>query len=302
MDPSTKVEFNSWPVEATGRSSEPRKRYTYIAIAAISLLCLSMGYLFALYYERDEIDPGSLVLCSAIFVAGFLAIMVPSIVYLRVYNPFWTVLLFGISLGLLFLLVSHKFLITKHKKTLSDDFVAREAFSAYVSAGLLEEIVKTVTYLVPIILCKQYRTVYDLAYFAICSGCSFATLENLTTAYYGPTTAFHRFLWCTATHSSDCLVGALILAHIKTKDLGHIRWILYPLVLIIPVTLHGSYDFVIFLSDDKEMDWLRFLSVLIGGISLFVTACLFWPYRRAAQPKSDVIVIVPSQSALYPVV
>lgn len=291
MNSPHKGAFIAWPVLTTGNMNSRSRRSTLITIGALALICLSMGYLFSLYYDRDKIDVGSLILCSAISAAGYIVILVPPVLCLRVYNPFWTCIQFVISMGLLFLLISHKFIITKHKSSLSEDFVAREAFSAYVSAGLLEEVVKTVTYMVPILLCKDLRCVYDLAYLAICSACSFATLENLIAAYKGPSNALQRFLWCTATHTSDCLVGALILAHIKTKDLGKVRWVLYPLILIVPVILHGSYDFVIFLGDDEGMEWLRFLSIIIGGISLILAAGLFWPFRRAAQPREEVIIV-----------
>jgi RsiW-degrading membrane proteinase PrsW (M82 family) len=294
-----------WPVLQRTESSVTRKKLFFLVIAVWCVLCLSMGYIFALYYRRGpDLDIGGLVLCSGISVVGFLAVLIPPTLYLRVFNPLWTAVTFLISTGLLFLLVSHKVLVTKHIKDLSKDHIARDAFSAYISAGLLEEIVKLLTYLVPVILSNQYRTVYDLCYLSMCSGSTFATLENLTTAYYGTSTSLQRFLWCTATHTSDCLSGALILAHIKSRDLGSWRWICYAGVLLVPCALHGTYDFVIFVGeDDTDLEWLRFLSILCGVISLCLCFALFLPFRRALAKKSGSMVSFPCHSSTnYPLV
>jgi RsiW-degrading membrane proteinase PrsW (M82 family) len=276
-------EGERWPIFPLGKASRGEKRAVYVIIAIMSIFCLSMGYIFSLYYKRPDTDVGMLFLSSAISVSGFVAVLIPPIIYLRVYNPFWTVLCFLMSTGLLFLLVSHKYIVTKHTKVMSEDFILVDAFSAYITAGLFEEIVKFVTYIIPIILSGRNRTVYDLVFLATCSGCSFASLENLAAAYYGTTTALHRFLWCTATHTSDCLSGALILAHIKTRNLKQrTKWMMYPLVLLLPTALHGTFDFVIFIGEDADMEWLRFMSILVGALSLAVAIYLFWPFRRSA--------------------
>jgi RsiW-degrading membrane proteinase PrsW (M82 family) len=277
-------EGRRWSIFPEVKATRSEKRALFTIVAVFSAFCFAMGYVFTLYYRRPDTDVGIVLLSSAISVTGFLAVLLPPTLYLRVYNPFWTVLTFVISTGLLFLLVSHKYIVTRHTKVMTDDFIARDAFSAYISAGLFEEIVKLITYIVPIMLCRRYRTVYDLCFFAICSGCTFASLENLAASYYGATTALHRFLWCTATHTSDCLSGALILAHIKTRDFKRrTRWAMYPCILLVPTVLHGTFDFVIFVGEDAELDWLRFMSILVGAVSLAVSVSLFWPFRRSAQ-------------------
>ena len=304
MGTEIKTGSEFWPILPLVEGTKRERKFTLIVIGLISVLCLTMGYIFTLYYKRTNVDVGIVFLSSAISVLGFLAVLIPPILYLRIYNPLWTGLCFFISMALLFLLVSHKFIVTKHSKVMTNDTIARDAFSAYVSAALFEEIIKLVTYLVPIILCKRLRTVYDLAFLAICSGCTFATLENLTSANYGTSTALHRFLWCTATHTSDCLSGALMLAHLKTREIKQkFKWCVYPLVLLVPVILHGTFDFVIFVAEDPALQWLRFLSILIGTASLTVSLLLFWPFRRSVQqPPIAVITSVPCQLSSCPLV
>ena len=268
-----------WPVCARTEWKRSDLYIFFTCLTLISAICLSLGYLFTLYYERDEIDVDSLLQCSAISTVGYLVVIVAVAVYLRTYLAFWTSASFGVMLGLIFLLVSSKHLITLDPDIAERGTVSYAAFKAFVSAALLEEILKIITYSIPIVLSKPRRNVHDLCYLAVCAGCTFATIENIIAAYYGISVALNRFIWCTITHSSDCLIGALILANIKTRDAKHI-WLMYPLVLGVPVALHGSYDFVIFIAKDGEDTWIAAISLVIGAFSIILSALLFWPFRH----------------------
>lgn len=281
---TTQANWN-WPVSA---GTEWKRRdiiIFFICLILISALCLSLGYLFTLYYERDEIDVDSLLLCTTISTIGYLVVIVAAAVYLRTYLSFWTTASFGVMLGLIFLLVSSKHLVTLGSDIAERGTVSYAAFKAFVSAALLEEILKIITYSIPIVLSKRRRNIHDLCYLAVCAGCSFATIENIIAAYYGVSIALTRFIWCTITHSSDCLIGALILANIKTRDAKYI-WLMYPLVLGVPVALHGSYDFVIFVAKDGEDTLIAAISLVIGAFSIILSALLFWPFRRRCASRN----------------
>ena len=286
-----------WPVFPKREASREERVAFFCVIAVVSAFCVSLGYLFSLFYERENVDIGNLILCSGISTLGYLLVLLGCVAYLRTYMPFWTFGIFSIVLGFIFLLVSFKHHVNRGFKPVDGPTISSAALNAYVSAALFEELIKLAGYLLPIILSKELRTVYDLAYLSVCSGCSFATIENLISAYYGTTTALNRFVWCTATHSSDTLIGGLILAHIVTSN-SRSRWLYSPFIIAGPVALHGTYDFVIFLGKDLKADWLSAMSIAVGVCSLLISLALFWPFRRQynAQLKNRVITVPESSS------
>jgi len=184
------------------------------------------------------------------------------------------------------------------------------AFIAFVGAGALEEFVKLLVFLTPLTVSKQSRTAYDMIFLAAVSGASFGTLENLIVAYSGITVAFQRFIWCTATHTSDLLAGVMILVYMKCAvpkrvDKVRAKWYLYPFIYIIPVALHGAFDFFIFYGKILKEPWIGRISILIGVISLAIFFAMFYPIRRTpreqvphiAAPNVFVVKGVPSYSS-----
>lgn len=289
-----------WPVFPRHEASRKERQAFFCVVSAISALCLSLGYLFSLFYKRENVDIGNLMLSSGISTVGYLVILVGCVLYLRTFMPFWTFGVFSVVLAWIFLLVSFKHHVTREFNPVDASKVSTSALTAYVSAALFEELIKIAGYMVPIVLAKELRTVYDVAYLSVCSGCSFATIENLIAAYYGTSTALNRFIWCTATHSSDTLIGGLILAHIMTSE-SRKRWMLSPLIIMGPVTLHGTYDFLIFLGKDLKADWLSALSIAVGVCSLLIAFVLFWPFRRQSNAyRKNLVTITPQlQSACH---
>jgi RsiW-degrading membrane proteinase PrsW (M82 family) len=286
-----------WPVTDPAFGLKRDRNWLFVSFGCITAVCISLGYLFCLLYKIKSIDVGTVVASSFIDVAGYFAIMVPTVFLLRVYLPIWTAVSFALSLGLVMTLVLTKSFLVREYPNITRDKVSLSVFVAYISAATFEEIIKLIVFAVPLLAVKRLRTVYSLAYLAICSGCTFATIENLIVASNGTSTALTRFVWCTATHTSDCLIGALILAHIKTRCFKdwHL-WVLYPLILVGPIALHGTYDVLLFLSKDLRESWMAPLSILVGVVSLGIAAALFYPFwkqeRRTKETQASTVSLI----------
>ena len=277
-----------WPVLPYITYSKSAKRAFYVTLGLLSLSCIGLCYLLTLFYDRTLTDALNLLLSAFICSCGFAILIGPVAFYLRDFSASWLVLLFLETLALIMVLVSTKGYLLHEYPRISSRPVTLNLFSAYVSAASLEELIKVIVYLTPITFSSRYRTVYDLTFLAVCAGASFGTIENLITAYSGVETVLRRFVWCTATHTSDCLAGALIIAYCKTSPSimgSKWRFLLYPFVLLLPVILHGSYDYVLFVSRDVSVPWLASLSILIGALSLSVAFALFFPFRRRKAPQ-----------------
>lgn len=169
-------------------------------------------------------------------------------------------------------------------------------FLAYVMAGGCEELIKLIIYIIPLCVVKDLRTVYDLIFLSIVTGCSFATIENLLIATEGISIGLCRFVWCTLTHATDCAVGASILGYMKS-GLWPDKWWMYPLIWIVPVLLHGTYDYVLFLSRDLKIEWISYLSIVVGFFSLFLFGISMYSFRRLASSVSTALT-VPTSSCL----
>jgi len=290
--------MTAWPVRPLHSPSEKCVRNFVIEILIIALACIGLGVFFNDFYGRPDPVIFDILLSSALAGVGFIAVVFPCAWYLRTFNLGVTTLAFVVSLALVFILVTSKVALVEIYEDMPSDTPERSLFLAYFSAATLEEIIKVAVYMGPIIFTSRFRTVYDIAFLSVCAGCCFATIENLITAGAGPVAMLQRFLWCTLTHTTDCLTGALIFAHIeRTFPLPEWKGLcLLPLVITVPVALHGSYDFVIFVSFDVAESWVAGLSVLIGAISVALAAILFFPFRKSKWPfeheREDKLVVV----------
>lgn len=293
MVPSEKV----WPTLSCVSNTARARHETWFVTGIVSLSSLGLAFFLDWYYGRTETDDQSLAISSLICATGFISVLVPTVWFLSAYNARWLGVLFCEVLLLVILLVSTKGYLIAEYPYISSHPIEISLFSAYISAALLEELIKILTYVTPILVSPKYRTVHDLVFFAVCAGTSFATIENLIAAHSGISTVLRRFIWCTATHTSDCVSGALVLAYIKTSPII-IEWkwwckmCLYPFVLLLPMTLHGSYDYVIFISKDLDQYWIASLSIVIGAISLAIAGAMFWPFRHRRPEPIAVDVVV----------
>lgn len=288
---------SEWPIEPYVAYSRSAKKSFFLTLFVLFVSCTGLCFLLTLFYDRSISNQWNLLLCSFLCAIGFVILVGPAAIYLHDYCSLWLVLSFFETLALIMVLVSTKGYLLNEYPNISSEPVTLSLFSAYVSAAFLEELIKVIVYMTPVVFLTRYRTVYDLTFLAICSGASFGTIENLITAHAGFETVLRRFVWCTATHTSDCLAGAFIVVYVKTSSsLIRSKWriLLYPLVLLVPVCLHGSYDYVLFVSRDMSLPWLASLSILIGAVSLAVASALFFPFRRRKAPQ----VIVACTNAL----
>ena len=283
-----------WPtVSHLSVTKQAKVRYFW-TVLVVSVLCIGLGYIFDLYYKRAGIDPVTICISSLICVLGYVIVLVPSALYFRTYNYVWTMLEFIQSFILIFILVSFKGYLVNHYDSISKDATRLSVFIAYVSAASIEETIKVIVYSTPLLVQRNNRTIHDLIYFGFVSGVSFATIENLIVTNQGVTIAFNRFLWCTGTHTSDCISGCLILAYMKSKH--HMRlpdkWFIYPFILLVPIALHGTFDLVIFLSRDLSAAWISYMSFFVGFVSIVLALGLLYPFRRTSEQPTPPIQIV----------
>jgi RsiW-degrading membrane proteinase PrsW (M82 family) len=272
-----------WPVRPTQRASAKDQRRVLFEFVFIWFICLGLGVYFSSGSGRRNPSIATLLLSSGIAGLGLTLIAVPSAWYLDFFNSGLLSVTFSVSLALVFILVTSKSPLVDIYLNMPSDTPGRSFFQAFFVAATLEEILKFVAYIGPLIFSEKFRNVYHLTFLSICASCCFATIENLIIASRGPVVMLQRFAWCTLTHSSDSVVGALILAHIMTRySLTDWRGLcMLPLVILCPVALHGTYDFVIFLSNDVVESWVAGLCFLVGAISVLIAMGLFYPFRRS---------------------
>lgn len=272
-----------WPVRPNKTGEHERKKYFVIEVFVIWFVCLGLGSFFEEFYGRSASKITTLLLSCGLAGVGLLTVLLVSARYLEIYMCGIVSLTFVVSLALVLVLVTSKVPLVEIYDKMPSGSPERSLYLAFFSAATLEELVKCSVYVSPLIFAKRFRSVYDLAFLAICAGSCFATIENLIAASAGPIVMLQRFLWCTLTHTTDCLTGALILAHIKARYSSY-DWrglCLLPLVIVVPIALHGSYDFVIFVAYDEVADsWVSALSVVIGVLSILIALSLFYPFRR----------------------
>jgi RsiW-degrading membrane proteinase PrsW (M82 family) len=275
-----------WPLMETSVRGRRDRVWFFSSLGGLGLSCIALAFVFDMVYDRTRSDLGFIAIASFMYGVGMFILIGVTGVYLRIYSLIWPPLIFVVSLLLFVALITTKGYMLDTDTLPHSDSLSSIMFRSYISAAFLEESLKLITYIIPIILFKDCRTIYHLIYFAVASGVSFGTLENLTLSYQGVGVALGRFLWCTGTHASDCLTGSLVLAYMKSRDRPILsdRWYWYPLILLIPVSLHGTYDLCIFLGKtDRSLIWLPYMSVMVGVLSLFVACSMAWPFRRSTR-------------------
>ena len=288
------IQNGKWQTESTQPYTKSELKSSVATIVLIIPVSIGISYFFNYLYDRTNSTDESLLLNSCIYAAGYILLISPIMGYLRTYN-FWSILmLFSECFGLTLILVTCKrHLSDQYDSIAGDDPTALVAFISYVSAAVLEESLKLIVFATPLVIFKRFRTVYEAVWFGCLSSVSFATIENLILSNRSVLVALQRFLWCTATHTSDSLVGVLFFLYMKSADHPIVpdRWYLYPFILIMPVALHGTFDFLIFYARVAQEDWIARLSILIGVLSLILCAGMFYPLRRRSPPIMPPIVL-----------
>ena len=280
---------HKWPISDKVEYSRRRRIICSFSILLIFPVSIAISYFFCHLYKRIDRDTEILVCASLLYSVGFAVLIIPVMWYLRTFKPFPVMLLFCECFGLVLVLVAFK----RHLISSLDDMAASDppafaAFQSYVAAACIEECVKLMVFATPLVFYKRCRTVYNAIFFGCVSGVSFATIENLIICHKGLAIAVQRFLWCTATHTSDSLVGILLFLYMKSADhpLVPDKWYFYPFVFILPVVFHGTFDFCIYYGQVTERSWVSAMSILIGALSLTLCLGMFLPFRRR---KSTVV-------------
>jgi RsiW-degrading membrane proteinase PrsW (M82 family) len=285
------LESTKWLTESICSNSTRQRRLSYLTIVLMFPVSIGISYFFDFLYKRSDSHQEDLLLNACIYATGFCLVISPVMWYLRTYN-FWSIILiFGECFGLILILVTFKRHLTdKYEEIAPEDSTALSAFIAYVSAATFEECLKLIVFVTPLVFYKRFRTVYDAIWFGCLSGVSFATIENLILSNRSVTVALQRFMWCTATHTSDCLVGVIFFLYMKSAEHALVpdKWFLYPFIFIAPVALHGTFDFVIFYGRISEEPWVSQMSLLVGAVSLVLCLGMFYPLRRR-KPSYPVI-------------
>ena len=286
---ATPVPDKFWPILSPIESSRKHQVASYIAIAFIVVASLAMAFVWPEIHDLKIVPTTEdLVLGVGIYIVGFLIVFLSALSYLKVFNAIGTMIAFVITLGLILVITLPE--IQAGLALKENDYHSFFAYVAYVQAGILEEAIKLAAYMLPILIFARYRSVYDVVYLAFFAGCCFALFENVMVYNQGPKAAWLRFILCTLTNATDTVIGALILAYLKTREFKAIfKWMLYPLILLAPAAFHGTYDFVLFVGAQEEGIFYLFIPVTV--LAVITAWLLFRPFRRCvvapaeSQPK-----------------
>jgi RsiW-degrading membrane proteinase PrsW (M82 family) len=281
-----------WDIERPNSIDQRNKRIFVSMMAAVLPLSIGLGFFFTYFYKKSLHDPLQIAASSVISGIGFVGIILIFALYLRVYNWKWSIVCFFESFGLILLLISVKgYLVGQYDLITEPQSSDRMAFVAYIGAASLEEFIKLVVFLTALLISSNSRSGYEMIFLACVSGVSFATIENIILSSAGVLVALQRFIWCTATHTSDFLSGIMILVYMKCSVPKQIpnKWFIYPLVYIVPVGLHGSFDFLIFYGNLVNEPWISRMSIVVGVLSLSIFFAMFYPIRRRQVPDEPTV-------------
>ncbi len=267
----------------------PTKQSKLLHVACIVFLFLSsfgVAYFLDMYYGRARSSETSMMASSVLYGIGYSLLVSFVSWYLNIYNFALTFILYLTSLLMFMILVGTKgYLKNSYPKTSVRETAAMQVFRAYCSDSLFEELIKLFVCMAPLVVSKKLRTVYDLIFLGAVSGATFAVVENLSVSHKGVEFALTRFVWCTISHASDCLTGCLVLAYMKSHERPYLpdRWYMYPLIVFIPVFLHGTYDLCIYIGNwDNSQSWVSYLFFLVGFVSITTAFAMMFPFRRSA--------------------
>jgi RsiW-degrading membrane proteinase PrsW (M82 family) len=277
-----------WPILPSVAYSDRDRSITYVLIGLISFASIGLGFLLQYIAGRIVFDTVDYLLACSLSVLGFLIIVIAHVQQLQVFNALWTGISYTLMAGLLFGLLALSSELADLVSSVGGGEKSARAMVSFFNAAFLEEVIKMACYLAPVLIFKRYRNVYDIAYLAVFSGCSFAVLENVLYSYAGLYAVRFRFIWCTMLHACLTLIGAMIIAFIKTRSM-RFGWVLYPFALIVPVGLHGAYDYVCM--DPAGGAGTVVAWIFIGALVALIGEGLLYMLRREALKQNAVIMV-----------
>jgi len=134
-----------------------------------------------------------------------------------------------------------------------DNLYATGFLRAFVGAALPEEAFKLLAVLCFAIRHIDCRKPHDIVVLSVAVATGFAALENLGYLFEEeawPGLAVARTLTIVPGHA---FTGAVMGGCLAAAELGGRRWLYWPAAYIVPVLLHGFYDFPLFVLSDIEV-------------------------------------------------
>lgn len=147
------------------------------------------------------------------------------------------------------------------------------AIKAFMMVALPEELAKFLMLKFYAYRQPEYDEPFDGIVYAVMVGMGFATAENIMYVYeYGAATGVVRMFLAVPAHATF----AIIMGYFMGKARFSIKRERYLLAagLFWSVLFHGSYDFFLFLKDDKHTDTEFSLLMLLGAVVSLVTGIL----------------------------
>lgn len=141
--------------------------------------------------------------------------------------------------------------------------IFNQLVKAFVVTALVEEISKFIFVRFILYTNKNFDEPFDGIVYAVMVGMGFATLENvLYVFYYGLGAGILRMFTAVPMHATCAIIMGYFLGKAKFAKQKESYYI--SLGLFMPVILHGTYDFFLFISFVPGMFLGAFVSLVVG--------------------------------------
>ncbi|PWU68625.1 MULTISPECIES: glutamic-type intramembrane protease PrsW [Gracilibacillus] len=126
---------------------------------------------------------------------------------------------------------------------------------SYFLFGLLEEFFKWFFFLITTYKYSKFSSVYDGIVYGVSISLGFATVENLLYLFaHGIESAFSRAIFPVSSHALFGVIMGYYMGRAKFRSKNSYFHLL--IALIIPVILHGTYDFILETITKSWLYWL----------------------------------------------
>ncbi|MBL0056934.1 MAG: PrsW family intramembrane metalloprotease [Chitinophagaceae bacterium] len=151
--------------------------------------------------------------------------------------------------------------------TIQNEGTMSVAFFSFCVVAASEEASKFIMLRLFLYPRKHFDDPFDGIVYAVMVGMGFATLENIGYVYeHGVGTGILRMFLAVPAHGTFAVMMGYFTGFAKFRNSGKMGYFL--LALLVPIILHGSYDFFLFIGSDS----LLALGALVSfGIALYVS-------------------------------
>ena len=130
---------------------------------------------------------------------------------------------------------------------------AYNAISAFLIVALIEELVKFVVLYIFTWSSMEFNYVYDGIIFAVLSSLGFASFENI--------------MYVTMGGAGVAVTRAILSVPGHAKKKSHLKFVL---ALLVPILLHGTYDFLLFQGNANSILKFLLLVVVMDLVAVYV--------------------------------